>query len=145
MKKSVLKYEVKLNQEQKVFLREITSKGKESARKINRARVLLLSDEGKKDKEIQEIVRVSDTMVETTRKKFVLEGLETAINEKPRPGQPKKLDGRKEAILIAKACSPPPEGRTRWTMQLLEENLIELKISDTTIQRTLKKMKLSLG
>jgi transposase len=145
MKKSVLKYEVSLKDDQRRFLENITRKGKESARKINRARVLLLANEGKRDKEIQEIVRVSDTMVETTRKKFALEGLENAINEKPRPGQPKKLDGRKEAILIAKACSSPPEGRTRWTMQLLEENLIELKVSDTTIQRTLKKMKLSLG
>jgi transposase len=145
MKKSVLKYEVSLDKEQKEFLRRITSKGKESARKIKRANILLLADEGKKDKEIQETVRVSDGTVERTRKKFVLKGLNNAINEKPRTGQPKKIDGRKEAILIAKACSPPPEGRTRWTMQLLEENLIELNVSDTTIQRTLKKMRLSLG
>jgi transposase len=145
MKKSVLKYEVSLDNQQRKFLENITSKGKESARKIKRANILLLADEGKKDKEIMEIVRVSDFTVEKIRKRFVLEGLENALEEKPRTGQPKKIDGRGEAFLIAKACSAPPAGRTRWTIRLLEENLIELNISDTTIQRTLKKMKLSLG
>lgn len=145
MKKSVKKYEVILNQEQRKFLAGITTKGKESARKIKRASILLLANEGKKDKEIMEIVRVSDFTVEKTRKRFVLEGLKSAIEEKPRTGQPKKLDGRAEAILIATVCTTPPEGRTRWTMRLLEESLIELEVSDTTIQRTLKKMQLSLG
>lgn len=144
MKKRVLKYEVCLNQEQKVFLKDLTRKGKESARKINRARVLLLADEGKKDKEIMENVRVSDGMVETTRKKFVLGGLENAINEKPRPGQPKKIDGRKEAELILLACSNPPEGRSKWTLRLLADK-IELDISHVAVRNTLKKTKLSLG
>jgi len=144
MKKSVLKYEVCLNQCQRGFLKDITRKGKESARKINRAKVLLLADEGKKDKEIQEIVRVSDTMVESTRKKFVIEGLENAINEKPRPGQPKKIDGRKEAEIITLACSKPPEGRAKWTLRLLADK-IELNISHVAVHNTLKKMKLSLG
>jgi transposase len=144
MKKSVLKYEVCLSQGQRAFLRNITRKGKESARKINRAKVLLLADEGKKDKEIMEIVRVSDTMVETTRKKFVLESLENAINEKLRPGKPKKIDGRKEAELITLACSNPPEGRSKWTLRLLADK-IELDISHVAVYNTLKKIKLSLG
>jgi len=144
MKKSVLKYEVYLNDDQRTFLKNLTRKGKESVRKINRVRVLLLSDEGKKDKEIQEIVGVSDTMVETTRKKFVLEGLERAINEKPRPGQPKKIDGRKEAELIALACSQPPEGRAKWTLRLLADKIM-LDISHVAVSNTLKKMKLNLG
>jgi transposase len=144
MKKSVLKYKVSLNQEQRKFLKDITRKGKDSARKINRARVLLLADEGKKDKEIMEIVRVSDTMVETTRKKFVLESLENAINEKPRPGQPKKIDGRKEAEIITLACSNPPEGRAKWTLRLLADK-VELDISHVAVHNTLKKMKLNLG
>lgn len=144
MKKSLLKYEVCLNQDQREFLTGMTRKGKESARKINRAKVLLLADEGKKDKEIMKIVRVSDTMVETTRKKFVLEGLENAINEKPRPGQPKKIDGRKEAELITLACSNPPEGRAKWTLRLLADK-IELDISHVAVYNTLKKTKLNLG
>lgn len=144
MKKSVLKYEVCLNEDQKTFLKNLTRKGKNSVRKINRARVLLLSDEGKKDKEIQKIVGVSDTMVETIRKKFVLEGLENAINEKPRPGQPKKIDGRKEAELIALACSQPPEGRAKWTLRLLADKIM-LDISHVAVYNTLKKMKSNHG
>lgn len=144
MKKSVLKYEVFLDKEQKEFLSCITSKGKESARKIKRANILLLADEGKKDKEIMEIVRASDTTVEKTRKRFVLEGLKSAIEEKPRPGQPKKIDGRKEAKIIALACSKPPEGRSKWTLRLLADK-VELDISHVAVQNTLKKMKLSLG
>jgi transposase len=144
MKKSVLKYEICLNEDQRIFLKNLTSKGKESARKIKRANILLLSDEGKKDKEIMEIVRVSDFMVEKTRKRFVLEGLECAINEKPRPGKPKKIDGRKEAELIALACSTPPEGRVKWTLRLLADKVM-LDISHVAVHNTLKKMKLNRG
>jgi transposase len=145
MKKSVLKYEVRLNEEQREFLEKLTRKGKESVRKINRAKVLLLADEGKKDKEIQETLRISDGTVERVRKRFVLEGLDVAINEKPRPGQPKKLDGRGEAILIATACSNPPEGRADWSIRLLADTLVELNVKRETIRTTLKKMKLNPG
>lgn len=144
MKKSVLKYEVSLDKQQRKFLKDITTKGKESARKIKRASILLLADEGKKDKEIMETVRVSDGMVENIRKKFVLEGLENAINEKSRQGQPKKINGRKEAELITLACSQPPEGRAKWTLRLLADK-IELDISHVAVYNTLKKTKLSLG
>jgi putative transposase len=144
MKKSVLKYKICLNKDQREFLKSLTKKGKQSARKIKRANVLLLADEGKKDKEIQEIVKVSDTMVETTRKKFVLEGLNNAINEKSRPGKPKKINGRKEAEIITLACSKPPEGRSKWTLRLLADK-VELDISHVAVHNTLKKMKLSLG
>jgi len=145
MKKSVLKYEVCLNNDQREFLEGITRKGKESARKINRARVLLLTDEGKKDREIMETLRISDGTVERVRKRFVLEGLDVAINEKSRPGKPKKLDGRGEAILIATACSKPPEGRADWSIRLLADKLVELNVKRETIRTTLKKMKLNLG
>ena len=145
MKKSVLKYEVCLNEEQRTFLKNLTKKGKESARKINRAKVLLLSDEGKKDREIMETLRISDGTIERVRKRFVLEGLNVAINEKPRPGQPKKLDGRGEAILIATACSNPPEGRVDWSIRLLADKLVELNVKRETIRTTLKKMKLNRG
>ena len=124
----------KPNPESSLWLVNKELKGEESARKINRVKVLLLADEGKKDKEIMEIVRVSDTMVETTRKKFVLEGLEKAINEKLRPGKPKKIDGRKEAELITLACSNPPEGRSKWTLRLLADK-IELDISHVAVYK----------
>jgi len=145
MKKNVLKYEVSLNEEQREYLKSITNKGKESARKIKRAHILLLADKGKKDKEIQKIVKASDTTIERVRKRFALEGLDVGINEKPRPGQPKKLDGRGEAILIATACSNPPDGRSEWSIRLLTDKLVELNIKRETVRTTLKKMKLNRG
>lgn len=139
------KNEVRLKKDERSFLIELISKGKEQARKIKRGNILLLVEEGKTDKEISEILKISYSTIERTRKKYVEYGLEFALKEKPRSGAPKSLDGRGESLLIATVCSEPPEGRTRWTMRLLEKNLIELNVSDTTIQRTLKKMKLSLG
>ncbi len=76
-------------------------------------------------------------------KRFVEEGLEAALRDRPRPGAQRQLDGKQEALLIALACSVPPDGRTRWTMQLLANKLVELRvveaISDETVRRTLKK------
>jgi transposase len=81
--------------------------------------------------------------VERIRKRFVEEGLEAALTERPRPGGQRKLDGKQEAFLIALACSTPPEGRICWTMQLLANRLVALRIvdaiSDETVRRTLKK------
>lgn len=139
------KNSVRLKKDEKSLLIELISKGKESARKIKRANILLLADEGKTDKEISEILKTSLSTIERTRKKYAEGGLDFALNEKLRPGAPKSLDGRGEALLIATACSAPPEGRVRWTLRLLEKNLIELEVSDSTIQRTLKKTKLNLG
>jgi transposase len=136
---------VSLKKDEKSYLIELISKGTAQARKIKRGNILLLADKGKSDKEISEALKTSYSTIERTRKKYVEYGLKFALNEKSRSGAPKSLDGRGEALLIATVCSEPPEGRTRWTMRLLEKNLIELNVSDTTIQRTLKKMKLSLG
>jgi hypothetical protein len=87
--------------------------------------------------------------MERIRKRFVDEGLEAALCERPRPGGQRKLDGKQEAFLIALACSTPPQGRTSWTMQLLAAKLVELQvidaISDETVRRTLKKTSSSRG
>ena len=88
--------------------------------------------------------------VERIRKRFVTEGsLEAALTERPRPGGKRKLDGHKEAYLMALACSNPPEGKKRWSMQMLADRLVKLKvvdeISDETVRRTLKKGMLSRG
>jgi hypothetical protein len=81
--------------------------------------------------------------VKRTREKFVIGGLEYAIEDRPHPPKPRKLDGNQEAFLVATACSTAPEGRTRWTMQLLADQLISLgivdSISDETVRQTLKK------
>ena len=81
--------------------------------------------------------------MERIRKRFVEEGLEAALSERPRPGATRKLDGHQEAYLMALACSDPPQGKKRWSMQLLADRLVEVgvvdEISDETIRRTLKK------
>lgn len=137
------KYIVKLGEEERSQLLELTRKGECKARKLKRAMVLLCADEGDTDRMISEKVRVHGVTVEKLRKRCVEEGLRAALDERPRPGKARKLDGRQEARLIALACTEAPEGSKRWTMQLLAERLVELRevdsISDETVRRTLKK------
>ena len=136
-------YIVDLSLEEKAQLFELTSHGQAPARKIKRAQILLLADEGKKDETIVEMLHVGRATVERIRKRFVLEGLQVAINERPRPGGQRKLGPKGEAVLTQLAQSEPPEGRTRWTMELLAKRLVELKvvesISDETVRKVLKK------
>lgn len=139
------KTKLSLNNEQREVLINITTKGKESARKIKRANILLLIDNGKKDKEISEILKTSTRTIERIRKNFIEKGLESAINEEKRPGAPKKVDGRAEAEIITLACSEPPEGRAKWTLRLLADRVIKVDITHVTVYNTLKKMKLNLG
>jgi transposase len=140
---------VKLTQEQRQQLLALTQKGEVKARMLRRAHVLLLTDEGMKDEDIAAVVKASLSTVQRTRKRFIQAGLEPALKEKPRPGAEPRLDGHAEAHLVALACSDPPEGRQRWTMQLLADRLVELKlvdaVSDDTVRRTLKKTRSSPG
>src|SRR3712207_6100835 len=137
------KYVVDLNKDEKERLQMLTTKGKSGARKIRRARILLLADESYIDKEIAQALGAAVTTVERVRKRFVEEGLEAALSERPRPGAARQLDGYQEAYLVALACSDPPEGKKRWSMQLLADRLVEIgvidEISDETVRRTLKK------
>ena len=137
------KYVVDLNEQEKKRLEDLTTKGKSGARKIRRARILLLAEEGYIDEEIARALGAAVTTVERIRKRFVEEGLEAALSERPRPGATRKLNGHQEAYLVALACSDPPEGKKRWSMQLLADRLVELgmvdEISDETVRRTLKK------
>lgn len=137
------KYIVKLTDQERSELLELTRKGKNSVRKVKRAHVLLLSDKGKKDKEIVEALSVGRATVERTRKKFVDGGVALALNEQPRPGARPKLTERQVARLTAIACSDPPEGRGVWSMRLLADRLVELgeveSISHDTVGRVLKK------
>ena len=145
------KYVVNLSKEEKEQLEELTSKGHSAARKLRRAHILLLADEGLKDVEIAKALNAAVTTVERVRKRFVEEGLEAALSERPRIGGAlrRKLDGKGEAYLVALACSEAPEGRNRWTMQLLADRLIEVglveEISEETVRRALKKGMLSRG
>lgn len=134
---------VKLSNEERKQLLALTRKGKTDARMLRRANILLLTDEGRKDKDIVAALNCSVSTVERTRKRFIQAGLEAALKEKPRPGGEVRLDARGEAHLVALACSTPPEGRAKWTMQLLADRLVELgvveTISDETVRRCLKK------
>jgi len=139
----VKKYVVDLDKEEKEWLEEITAKGTSKARRLRRAHILLLADEGLLDREIARAMNAAVTTVERTRKRFVEEGLEAALSERSRPGAMRKLDGHQEAHLVALACSDPPEGKKRWSMQLLADRLVEIgmveEISDETVRRTLKR------
>lgn len=141
------KYVVELREEQRSYLRDLVRKGTEKARKLTRARILLLSSEGKTDSFIADALGVSTQTVRNIRKRFAEEGLEAALNDRPRPGAQPKLDAKGEAFLIALACSDPPQGRECWTMQLLADKLVELgiveSISDETVRRVLKKTQYS--
>jgi transposase len=143
------KYIVRLAPEERRELLAVTSKGKSSARRIKRALVLLASDEGGSDEVVAARAGVHRLTVEQVRKRFVLEGLEAALSERPRPGKTPLLDGHQEAMLIALTGSAPPAGRAQWTMQLLADKLVELKvvasISDETVRRVLKKGMLNPG
>ena len=136
-------YIVDLTAAERDQLLALTSHGQTRARKLKRAQILLLADEGRKDETIAEVLHVGRATVERIRKRFVLEGLEVALNERPRPGGQRKLGPKGEAVLAQLAKSEPPEGRTRWTMELLAKRLVELKvvesISDETVRKVLKK------
>jgi transposase len=137
------KYVVDLTEAERDSLRQLVRRGKARVRRVNRARILMLADKDHTDEEIAQALQLGRSTVERTRKRFVEEGLEPALSERPRPGKARLLTGKQEAFLVALACSDPPEGRTRWTMQLLADRLIELQvvesIADETVRRLLKK------
>jgi transposase len=138
------RYIIALSDEERSALKEMLTKGKAAAKKLLRARAVLLADEGLTDVEICDALGIGTASIERWRKRFVTEGLEAAIAPKPQPRAPRtKLDGRAEARLIALACSPPPPGRARWTLRLLAGRLVELRAVDTisyeTVRQALKK------
>lgn len=149
------KYRVTLTQEERENLTDLISQGKTAARKLTHAQILLHADEASivgslKDADIAKAIHTSRLTVERVRKRFVLEGLESALNPKVQTHRKqKKLDGEAEAFLVATACSVAPEGRTDWTLQLLADRLIECKIvnsiSAECVRQTLKKTNLNRG
>ena len=143
------KWIVTLSADQQHELRSLVRKGKASARRITRARILLLAAEDRPDDEVAAALHTSRSTVERIRRRFVEHGLEAALSERPRPGAVPKLDERGQATLIALACSDPPQGRTSWTMQLLANELMVRRvvpsISDEAVRRTLKKTDSSRG
>ena len=147
---SVKKYVVRLSSEERERLEALVWKGKSSARRLLKARILLKADvseggDGWSDSRIIEALETSPSMVYRARKQLVEEGFDAVLSRKQRamPAVERIFDGEKEAKLIALACSKPPKGRVRWTLRLLENKVVELQIvdraSDSTIGRALKK------
>ena len=147
----VKKYVVRLSAEEREQLGALIRKGKSSAQRLMKARILLKADvsedgEGWSDSQIVEALETSATTVYRTRQQLVEEGLEAVLSRKKssRPSVLPIFDGEKEAKLIALACSEPPKGRSRWTLRMLENKVVELDIveraSDSTIGRVLKKL-----
>ena len=118
-------------------------------RQRNRVLILLRADAGETDEEIADEVGVSVGTVANLRRRFADGGLDAALNDKPRPGARPILDGKAEALVIATACSPVPEGRATWTARMLANRLVELQVvesvSEDTILRVLKKVTSSRG
>ncbi len=148
------RYVVKLSEEERDRLNTLIHAGNHPARQLTRARILLKADsaqagDGWSDRQIATALDTSVDTVARTRQQMVEEGFEAVLVRKhsPASARPRIFDGAAEAKLIALACSDPPKGRKRWTLQLLEEHVVELKIvdraSDNTIGRTLKKTSLS--
>ena len=139
---------VELTDGERRALLDLTRRGTASARRIRRARVLLLAADGLPDRAVAAAVGCCVATVENVRRRFAAERL-AALEERPRPGAAPKLDGKATACLVGLACAAPPAGRATWTMQLLADKLVELgqvaAISDETVRRTLKKTTSSPG
>ena len=146
------KYVVRLSEGEQQKLQTLVTKGKAAAYKIKHANILLKADAegpGWKDERIAEAFGCHVRTVENVRSRCVLQGLQAAIERKKqaRPSRERKLDGEGEARLIAVACSEPPEGRDGWTLELLANELVRLKVVDSicpqTVRRALKKTNFS--
>lgn len=132
-------YIVDLTDDERAMLLKLIQSGKRSSRKVMRAQILLLADEGKTDQDIAKSLHTSPATVQRTRQRFVEGNLEGAINERPRPGARKKLDGKGQATLIALSQSQPPPGRKRWTLDLLSDRLVALQVVDEISSETVRK------
>src|SRR6202522_1539717 len=136
-----VRYRVELSQAERDELTTMLGGGKHAARKLKRAQVLLAADAGSRDEEIARTVRVSLSTVGRTKRRFVEGNLERALTEEPRPGAERKLTGKEEALLVATACANPPEGRARWTLELLAGAMVKLtehkSLSHETVRRRL--------
>jgi transposase len=136
------KYLVTLSGTERAELEHLLQSGTYATRKVTRARILLKAAEGWEDSAIAAALSVGHATVERTRQRFVEEGL-AALGERPRPGTQPKLDEKAQARLIAEACSTAPEGRQRWTLQLLANRVVALNLAESysyeSVRRVLKK------
>jgi transposase len=143
------KHEVHLKEEERRRLIGIVSKGRNKAVIIQRAHILLKADEGKTDAEISQMLYVSEQTIRRTRQRFVQEGLQAALEDKSHPATGSELNEKQEARIIALACSEPPAGQARWTLELLTQEVLKdgivTHLSPETVRLLLKKTNSNLG
>src|SRR5215210_5611785 len=136
-----IRYRVDLSDAERSELQTLLRGGRHAARKLKRAQILLAADAGVPDDAIATSLAVGGSTVYRTKRRFVEGDLERALGEEPRPGAARKLSGREEALLVATACSSPPEGRARWTLELLADAMVRLtdhpELSRETVRRRL--------
>src|SRR3979490_3169190 len=133
-----VRYRVELSQAERCELTAMLSKGKRAARKLKRAQILLAAGAGRSDEEIARAVAVGGSTVYRTKRRFVEGNLERALSEDPRPGAERKLTGKEEALLVATACASPPEGRARWTLELLAGAMVKLTDHESLSHETVR-------
>jgi transposase len=143
------KHEVHLSEADRWKLIGIVSKGRNKAVVIQRAHILLKVDEGKTDAEISQLLYVSEQTIRRVRLRFETEGMQAALEDKPHPSRGSELDEKQEARVIAVACSEPPVGHVRWTLELLVQEILKdgivTRISPETVRLLLKKTNSNLG
>jgi len=136
-------YVVNLTPKERQRLLAVVNKGQNKAAVIRRAHILLKSDEGKTDREISDLLYIHEDSVRNTRKHFVEDGLQAALEDKAKPRPEPKLNEQQQAHLVAVACSQPPEGQARWTLELLAAQLVKdgivAGISPEAVRLALKK------
>jgi transposase len=138
-----VRYRVELSQDERDELTALLSGGKHAARKLKRAQILLAADAGISDDDIAVSIAVGGSTVYRTKRRFIEGNLEAALSEEPRPGAERKLSGQEEALLVATACSDPPEGRARWTLELLAGAMVALTEHEDLSRETVRRRRLA--
>lgn len=134
---------VNLTKAERGTLETFVAHGKRSARAITRARILLLSDEGRKERELTQLLGVSRGTVYNVRKKYQQKAhahILELLPDEPRSGRPVELDSRVEATVAMIACSAPPAGCGRWTLQLIADKLVQLEVTDSIARESVRRM-----
>jgi transposase len=143
------KHEVHLTETERKKLLAIISTGRNKAVVIQRAHILLKADEGKTDADMSQMLYVSEQTIRRTRLRFAQDGLQAALEDRPHPATGSELDEKQEARIIALACSEPPAGQARWTLELLTQEVLKdgivSHISPETVRLLLKKTNSNLG
>ncbi len=134
-----IRYRVELSEAERSELGSLLRGGQHAARKLKRAQILLAADAGVPDETIAQSLGVGGSTVYRTKRHFVEGTLGKALHEESRPGAKRKLTGQEEALLVATACSRPPEGRARWTMELLAGEMVRLAEHDSVSRETVRR------